>query len=98
MTNLELKRVKLDPDTDLVRVLEAVRDDGVPRLIERDGEALAVVVNATAYDASQETVSKRVKDTLMSFAGIWSDLDADQLIEDIYAARHASPLSPLVEP
>ncbi|MFN8498753.1 MAG: hypothetical protein U0641_12950 [Anaerolineae bacterium] len=98
MANLGFKRINLDPDTDLVRVLEDVRDDGVPRHIERDGKPLAVVVNPVDYGATSEPTSKRMKDRLMSFAGIWSDLDADQLIEDIYAARHASPPSPLIEP
>ena len=36
--------------------------------------------------------SRRRREELLSFAGIWSDLDGDRMIEEIYAARHESRL------
>ncbi|MBI2862742.1 MAG: helix-turn-helix domain-containing protein [Chloroflexi bacterium] len=40
-----------------------------------------------------EPKSKRLKEKLLSLAGVWSDLDADRLIEEIYKARHEAPPS-----
>ena len=92
-----VKRVSLEPGTDLVDVLEGVRRDKEPRLIERDGEELAVVVSIEDYrralsDEDRETSTPDI----MAYAGIWSDLDADRLIRDIYQARHDAPPSPPV--
>ena len=41
----EPKRIPLEPSTDLLHILEDVHADKVPRLIEREGEPLAVVVS-----------------------------------------------------
>ncbi|MBI4493208.1 MAG: hypothetical protein HY690_10500 [Chloroflexi bacterium] len=43
------KRVALEADTDLRRVVEEVSADKTPRLIERDDTLLAVVVPAEEY-------------------------------------------------
>ncbi len=40
-----------------------------------------------------EPKSKRMKKEFMSFAGIWSDIDADELIDRIMRARHEAPPS-----
>ena len=42
--------------------------------------------------------SRRRREELLAFAGIWSDLDGDRMIEEMYAARHESPPSPPVSP
>lgn len=42
--------------------------------------------------------SRRRREELLAFAGIWSDLDGDRMIEELYAARHESPPSPPVKP
>ena len=41
-----------------------------------------------------EPKSKLNKDKIMALAGIWSDIDADELIERIYRWRHEAPPSP----
>ena len=91
----ELKRVRLGPDTDLRQLLEDVHADRAPRLIERDGEPLAVVVSPTDY-ASLGTPpkSRQMKQKLLSLAGVWQDIDADRMIEELYRARHEVPPSP----
>jgi len=38
-----------------------------------------------------EPKSKRNKEKLMSFAGVWSDIDGDALIERIMKWRHEAP-------
>jgi len=40
-----------------------------------------------------EPKSKRYKKELMSFAGVWSDIDGDALIERIMKWRHEAPPS-----
>jgi hypothetical protein len=90
----ELRRVALTPETDLLRVVEDVNRDKEPRLIEREGEVLAVVLFPEDYPATRSLpTSKRRKKELLSLAGTWSDLDADGMIKDLYKARHEAPAS-----
>ncbi len=94
-----LKRIRLSPETNLLRIVEDVHADKVPRLIEREGEVLAVVVSPEEYRIAEPIPkSRRLKKRLMSFAGVWSDLDADRMIEELYKARHEAPPSPPVTP
>lgn len=87
-----MERVELGPETDLRDVVERVREDKMPRLIERDGEPLAVVVSPEQFAVEREPTSKRRKAHLLSLAGVWSDLDADHMIEELYKRRHEAPL------
>ena len=90
----ELKRVRLESDTDLRELLDDVYSDRAPRLIERDGEPLAVIVSPADYAGlSTPPKSRQMKQKLLSLAGVWKDLDADQMIEDLYRARHEAPPS-----
>jgi hypothetical protein len=82
----ELKRVALGPETDLARLVEEVHADRVPRVIEREGEALAVLVAPDDYRADAAARAQRTR-AFLSFAGAWSDLDADELIASIHRAR-----------
>lgn len=94
-----LRHVPLKPDTDLRRILEEVHRDRVPRLIERDGEPLALVISPEDYPSTRaEPKSKRYKEELLALAGVWSGLDADRLIEYVYQARRDTPPSPSSEP
>jgi prevent-host-death family protein len=91
---MTMERIELRPETDLHDVVERVREDKMPRLIERNGEPLAVVVSPDQYEVGDEPTSKRLKEELLSLAGVWSDLDADRMIEDVYRRRHETPPSP----
>lgn len=94
----ELKRVRLEPNTDLVHVVEDVHADKVPRLIEREGEPLAVLLSPEDYTTVfARPKSKRRKRRLLSFAGVWVDLDADRMIEELYRARREAPPSAAAE-
>ncbi len=87
-----LKRVELRADTDLIEIVEEVHSDGAPRLIERDGEALAVLISPEDFvDSGPLPKSKLLKKRLLSLAGSWSDLDAERMIDELYHARHESP-------
>jgi PHD/YefM family antitoxin component YafN of YafNO toxin-antitoxin module len=83
-----LRRVRIVDDSSLLDVLHDVHADRVPRLIERDGEPLAVVLDPSDYPArSTLPTSRRRKSQLLALAGVWRDLDAEQLIADLYRAR-----------
>ncbi len=78
----KIVRVKLTPDTDLRGIIEKVHLDKTPRLIERDGEAIAVVIDADEYPESLPVPkSRRFKKKLLALAGAWSDLDTDDFKE-----------------
>ena len=89
------RRVKLEPNTDLAAIVEDVRTDHDPRVLERDGEEVAVILSPDDYaDFTGEPKSKRNKEKLLALAGVWSDLNAEELVERIYRARHEAPTSP----
>ena len=93
-----VKRIRLEAGTDLTRVLEDVQRDKTPCLIERNDEPIAVVVTVDDYDnLISVPKSRRFTGRLLELAGVWSDLDADQMTSDIRAAREAAPPSPPVE-
>ena len=41
----EIRRVAVRGDTDLMRILEEVRNDKQPRIVEREGEGLAAIID-----------------------------------------------------
>jgi hypothetical protein len=98
-TTNEPEHVTLGSSTDLARVIEDVRRDGAARAIERDGEVLAVIVSPEVFRLIEGVPkSKWQKDKLLAFAGVWSDLDADEFINSVYEARHEAPISAPLEP
>ena len=62
----------------------------IPQRSQPDREAVPVLDDVPT--------SRRRREELLSFAGIWSDLDGDRMIEELHAARHESPPSPPVKP
>jgi prevent-host-death family protein len=88
------KRVRLEKAPDLHELVEDVERDGAPRVIERAGKGVAVVVSAEEYKSlSGKPLSAKKRKRLMGLAGAWKDVDADAMIEHIYKARHESPPS-----
>jgi hypothetical protein len=62
----DIKRIRLDADVDLRRVVENVHRDKEPRLIERDGEVLAMVIDPRDFrEGPTEPKNKRLKDSLL---------------------------------
>ena len=51
------------------------------------------MVRKPAAMRTPEPKSKRLKKKLLAFAGVWSDLDADRMIEELLKARHEAPAS-----
>ncbi len=94
----EAYRVELEQGTDLHHIIEQVQADAIPRVLERDGAAVAVIVSPASFDSSSsEPKSERNRDKLLALAGAWSDLDADRLIAHVYEGRRLSPPSLLID-
>lgn len=94
----EPKRISLDRSTDLLGLVEDVKADKEPRLLERNGEDLVVIVSPEDYESmAGKARSKANKAALLALAGVWKDIDTEALIERIYRSRHESPPSAPVE-
>jgi hypothetical protein len=85
------KRMQASPDSELVHTIKEAISDGVPLVVEANGESYSL--HPEIDRAINAPKSKRMKAQLLALAGVWSDLDADALIERIYAARRAAPPS-----
>ena len=93
----EPRRVKLAASTDLLALVEEVKTDKAPRVLERNGVVLAAIVSVEDLEKivlpfpSPEGIRRALE-----AAGAWKDVDTDALIEDIYRWRHESPPRPPV--
>ena len=90
------KRIHLEGEIgdDLEAILDDA-DDG-PILIERDGMFYRL---SRAQEDGQEDLwagydPERARRVLAETAGSWSDVDADQMIADLYAAREQGTRPP----
>ena len=84
----EIKRVAVRGDTDLMRILEEVRNDKQPRIVEREGEGLAAIIDL--QDLSKvltEEPTREDLETALKAAGAWRDIDAAALKRYIYEGR-----------
>lgn len=90
-----LRRVRMEDEPDLKTVLADLRTDKAPRVIEQDGVPIAIVLDPSDYPDEKPVPKSRInRDRILEFAGIWSDIDADQMIADIRRWRHEAPPSP----
>jgi hypothetical protein len=94
----DVKRVSIKRDTDIAAMAEQVSVDKEPRVLEKDGEALAAVVSMDDLERLLLTSPTRedIERSLRAI-GSWGDFDADEFIERLYRYRHESPPSPPVE-
>lgn len=99
-----MKSIDITNRPDLVDAAEEVRATGEPRLLRRNNEAVAIITpimpartrppKAPAKRRRKpEKMSEADIEAFFSAAGSWSDVDADKLIEDIYAARDVQRVS-----
>lgn len=90
----EPKRIRLADNTDLLGLVERVRSNKEPYVLERDGEVVAAIVSPEDLEKillpepSRAGIARALK-----AAGAWKDIDTDALVEKIYRARHESPPS-----
>jgi hypothetical protein len=82
------KSIDISDIPEILHLAEEVRRAGEPRVLQRDGEDLAMVVPLSGSTSSP--FKKPTTADLTAFraaAGGWADLDTDTLIDDIYRAR-----------
>jgi hypothetical protein len=88
------RRIKLEPNTDILGLIDEVRSDKSPRVLEREGEPIAAIVSMedlakiVTFTPSDEGIAVALR-----VGGAWKELDTDALVERIYRARHESPPS-----
>ena len=96
----EHEPIDIGSSPELLRLAEEVRSTGKPRVLRRDGEALAMIVPLSTRDArglKQRALSARDVEAFRSAAGTWSDVDVERFLADIYAARDVPDERPPVE-
>jgi PHD/YefM family antitoxin component YafN of YafNO toxin-antitoxin module len=90
------KKVRLESDQDMVRVIESVIADHAPRMLERDGEDVAVLLSPEDYaalsgapeiDPWKDYDPARVRDALVKGTGALASIDRKQLKRDLRKAR-----------
>lgn len=87
-----LKPIKITAESDLARILDDAADE--PVLLERHGVVFRLTRQDADNDIHYEPDAELVHRTLDATAGSWADLDVDQIIEDVYAAREAGSRPP----
>lgn len=85
------KRIKTTPDSELAHIIKEAIAAGVTVVVDTGDESFPLYP-----DPGRATVgpkSRRMKERLLSLAGVWSDMDADEMVERLYKARHGAPPS-----
>ena len=81
--SIETKRIRIDPDSELARLLDEAGD--TPVVLEKDGELYRLVKEAeigAGYDP------QRTRAALRKSAGALRGVDREELLNDIHQARH----------
>ncbi len=89
---------------ELLRVAEEVRSSGKARVLQRNGERLAVIVplsgnrpgKRSRRHERRELTAQDIAD-FYAAAGGWSDMNLEQFLADVYAARDQPGGRPPVE-
>jgi hypothetical protein len=79
--------IHIHDDSELARLFDEAGDE--PVTVERKGKYYRVASIDPVRDDWSEERRQAVLNALEAFAGSWSDIDADTVIEDLYAARLA---------
>jgi hypothetical protein len=82
---LQPKRIKVEPGSDLARLLEEANE--TPLLLEKDGVLYHLTASGQEEDIWADYDPERVKAGLKESAGALSEVNTKQLLEDIHASR-----------
>ena len=86
MAHEPMKTIKVSPDSELGRLVDAARRH--PVLLEKDGAVYSISPHSSDPDNLWAGYDPdKVKKAIAETAGSWKDLDTDKLIADIYRAR-----------
>jgi hypothetical protein len=77
---------------DLVRIAEEVEATNQPRVLKRDNTPIAILTPVKKQQSSKAK-QQAINETL-SLAGVWSDLDFDEMLEALDHIRHDSKPTP----
>ena len=94
----EFRPVDISDLPELLRLAEEVRGTNEPRLLQKDGDDIAVLVpvGAAPKRRSKRTRTKAAYEAFLSSAGGWKDLvDTDKLKQDISESRRISSRTPV---
>ena len=90
LDKLEWTPIEVGEMAEVERLAEAVRASEKPLLLERNGKRLAVLVPVELAEdfGVRGPITEEDREAFEAAAGSWRGLvDADRLIEDIYARR-----------
>ncbi len=96
----EQESFDLNTSPEILRLAEEVRASGRPRALRRDGEVLAVILPVHTRKPSRLQKPKLSPQDIADFraaAGSWSEIDVDQFLADVYAARDIPEDRPSVD-
>lgn len=85
---------------ELLRVAEEVHTSGKARVLQRNGERLAVIVPLPAQPAGRHKPRQLTPQDVADFfgaAGGWADVNLEQFLADVYASREQPGDRPPVE-
>ena len=82
---------------ELLRLAEEVHRTHEPRILQRDGEALALLVpvGPTGARRPRKRRTSADEEAFRSAACSWRDVDTDRLIADLYDSRRRSIRPPV---
>jgi hypothetical protein len=96
----DILAVEISNMPDLLHLAEDVQRTHIPRLLQRNGQAIALLLPIASPPLRsrqhQLTPSEADPEAFRQAAGSWQDVDTDQLLEDIQESRRRS-VSPSVE-
>jgi len=90
----------LSTSSEVLRLVEEVYASGKPRALRRDGEVLAMLLPVPVRKSNRlqkRNLSSQDVAAFRAAAGTWSDMDVDQFLADVYAARDVPEDRPSVD-
>lgn len=90
------KRVHISDDGDIAAILDGVQADKTPRVVERDGVDIAVVLSPEDYDSLRGMAeadiwatydAERAVAALRQTKGALTGVDREQLLKDVHEQR-----------
>jgi hypothetical protein len=86
MAHVPTKTIKVTADSELGKLVDEARRH--PVLLEKDGAVYSISpASSDPDDLWAGYDPKKVREAIITYGGSWAELDADAMIDEIYAAR-----------
>jgi hypothetical protein len=92
--------IDITTSPELRHLAEEVQRTGKPRMLRRNGEALAMIIplsTQSTHRIAKRELTAQDLDAFRPAAGTWSDVDVEQFLTDVYVARDVPDDHPSVE-